>query len=245
MKFFLAFLLSVLLLLAYWAWPFFGLRALSADLQARNAAALSEQVDFELLRRSLTGQIIATYLRITGRERKLGPLSPLVSAIGASIVDPWVSQIVNPENLIELLRGGTIQTELGATSFKTGIAEFLLEYRVESVVKQRIWTGQFFDWIACLCRSGRTVPPSNAAVRVELETDRSRPARKTTRSVRAGTGEEIPVNDDGHPSSTPAPSAARAAKLFTRDEARRIAANIGQTAEHMQSPDCLPTAKKC
>ena len=74
MKFLLVFLLSVLLLLGYWAWPFFGLRALSADLQARNAAALSEQVDFELLRRSLTGQIIATYLRITGRERKLGPL---------------------------------------------------------------------------------------------------------------------------------------------------------------------------
>jgi hypothetical protein len=210
MKFLLVFLLSVLLLLGYWAWPFFDLRAMSADLQARNAAALSEQVDFELLRRSLTGQIIATYLRIAGRERKLGPLSPLASAIGASIVDPWV--IVNPENLIELLRGGTIQTELG----------------------QRIWTGQFFDWIAGLCRSGRTVPPSNAAVRVELETDRSRPARKATRSVRAGTGKEIPVNDDGLFKHACA-SAARAAKLLTRDEVRRIAANIGQTAEHMQS----------
>jgi hypothetical protein len=143
MKFLLAFLLSVLLLLGYWAWPFFGLRALSADLQARNAAALSEQVDFELLRRSLTGQIIATYLRITGRERKLGPLSPLASAIGASIVDPWVSQIVNPENLIELLRGGTIQTELGATSFKMELPNFSLSTAWNAWLSSEYGLGNF------------------------------------------------------------------------------------------------------
>jgi hypothetical protein len=143
MKFLLVFLLSVLLLLGYWAWPFFGLRALSADLQARNAAALSQQVDFELLRRSLVGQIIATYLRITGRERKLGPLSPLASAIGASIVDPWVSQIVNPENLIELLRGGTIQTELGATSFKMELPKFSLSTAWNAWLSSEYGLGNF------------------------------------------------------------------------------------------------------
>jgi hypothetical protein len=143
MKFLLAFLLSVLLPLGYWAWPFFGLRALSADLQARNAAALSEQVDFELLRRSLTGQIIATYLRITGRERKLGPLSPVASAIGASIVDPWVSQIVNPENLIELLRGGTIQTELGAASFKMELPNFSLSAAWNAWLRSEYGLGNF------------------------------------------------------------------------------------------------------
>jgi hypothetical protein len=143
MKFLLALLLCVLLLLGYWAWPFFGLRALSADLQARNAAALSEQVDFELLRRSLTGQIIATYLRITGREKKLGPLSPLVSAIGASIVDPWVSQIVNPENLIELLRGGTIQTELGATSFKMELPNVSLSTAWKAWLSSEYGLGNF------------------------------------------------------------------------------------------------------
>ena len=118
--FILAFLLFVVLLVGYWAWPFVGLRALAADLQARNAAALSEEVDFGELRRSLSGQIIATYLRITGRERELGPLHGLAAGVGASIVDPWVSQIVEPENLVELLRGGTISSELGPISFKTG-----------------------------------------------------------------------------------------------------------------------------
>jgi hypothetical protein len=73
-------------------------------------------VDFEYLRRYLAAQIIATYLRITGRESRFGPLAP---GVGASIVDPWVSQIVNLENLVELLRGGTIQSELGALSLNT------------------------------------------------------------------------------------------------------------------------------
>jgi hypothetical protein len=40
------------------------LRAVGATLQARNAAALSEQVDFARLRSSLAQQIIAAYLRL-------------------------------------------------------------------------------------------------------------------------------------------------------------------------------------
>jgi hypothetical protein len=35
-------------------------------------------------------------------------------------MDFKVSQIVNPENLAELLRGGTVSSELGAVSFKFG-----------------------------------------------------------------------------------------------------------------------------
>lgn len=116
----IALLLFVFLLVGYWAWPFLGLRALAANLQARNAGALAEQVDFDLLRRSLAGQIIATYLRITGRESKLGPLRALAPELGASLVDPWVSQIINPQTLVELLRGATIQSELGAVSLKIG-----------------------------------------------------------------------------------------------------------------------------
>jgi hypothetical protein len=119
-QFISAFLLLLILLVGYWVWPFFGLKALGAAVQTGNATALSEQVDFGSLRRSLAEQIIRTYLRITGRESKLGPLNALAPAVGASIVDPWVLQIINPENLVALLRGGTIQSELGAVSFNLG-----------------------------------------------------------------------------------------------------------------------------
>jgi hypothetical protein len=103
-QFILAFLLLLLLLIGYWAWPFFQLRALAAGLQTREVTAI-RKVDYARVRHSFTEQIIGAYLRVTGRASKLGALGPLVTAVGASIVDPWVSQIVNPENLAQLLRG--------------------------------------------------------------------------------------------------------------------------------------------
>jgi hypothetical protein len=73
-RFWLVFLLFVVLLVAYWAWPFFGLRSLAVDLQSRDATALNEQVDFVRLRRSFTEQIVGAYLRVTGRSNKFGTL---------------------------------------------------------------------------------------------------------------------------------------------------------------------------
>jgi hypothetical protein len=116
----LAFLLLLLLLVGYWAWPFFELRALAAALQAGDVTAINEEVDYTRLRRSFTEQIIGAYLRVTGRASQLGALGPLATAVGASIVDPWVSQIINPENLAQLLRGGTVASELGPVSFRFG-----------------------------------------------------------------------------------------------------------------------------
>jgi len=116
-RFTLAFLLFIVLLVGYWAWPFIGLRALAADLQTRDAAALANDVDFGRIRSHLAGQIITTYLRITGREKKLGPLA---HAVGASIIDPWLAQTVTPEKIAELLRGGTVSSELGPLSFNIG-----------------------------------------------------------------------------------------------------------------------------
>ena len=105
-RFWLVLLLFVVLLVAYWAWPFFGLRSLAVAIQSRDTAALTEQVDFMRLRRSFTEQIIGAYLRITGRANKLGAFgSALASAAGDTIADPWVAEIINPENLIELLKG--------------------------------------------------------------------------------------------------------------------------------------------
>jgi len=39
---------------------------------------------------------------------------------GASIIDPWLAQIVAPEKIAELLRGGTVSSELGPLSFNIG-----------------------------------------------------------------------------------------------------------------------------
>jgi Protein of unknown function (DUF2939) len=109
--------LAVALLAGYWAWPFVGLHDLAADLQARNTAALSRDVDFARLRRSLTEQIIAAYLRITGRAAKLGVFGTAVaSATGGSVADPLISEIINPDNLVQLLNGKTVPTQFGEVS---------------------------------------------------------------------------------------------------------------------------------
>ena len=51
------------------------------------------------LRRSLTEQIIAAYLQVTGRAKKLSPFENVVAiGIGNSIADPFVAQLVTPES---------------------------------------------------------------------------------------------------------------------------------------------------
>jgi hypothetical protein len=87
-RFIPAFLILLAILIGYWAWPFFALRALAAALQAGDMPAINEEVDYTRVRRSFTEQIIGAYLRVTGRASQLGALAPLATAAGASIVDP-------------------------------------------------------------------------------------------------------------------------------------------------------------
>ena len=139
MKWFIAFLLLLVLLVGYWAWPFVALRGLAADLQARNAAAVNQQVDYGRVRHSFAEQIVSAYLRVTGRASKLGALAPL----GASIVDPWISQIVTPENLADLLRGGTVSSELGPVSFRLGDLPFSLNLAWSAWLSTEYGLGRF------------------------------------------------------------------------------------------------------
>ena len=142
-RFIPAFLLLLVLLVGYWAWPFFGLRALAEAVQAGDVTAINEAIDYPGLRRSFTEQIIGAYLRITGRASQLGALA----AVGASIVDPWVSQIVNPENLAQLLRGGTVSSELGPVSFRFGNLPSTLNLAWDAWLSSEYWFNRFSIWL--------------------------------------------------------------------------------------------------
>jgi hypothetical protein len=143
----LTFLLLLVLLVGYWAWPFFGLRTLAGAVQVGDVAAINEALDYPRLRRSFTEQIIGTYLRITGRASQLGALGPLATAVGASIVDPWVSQIINPENLAQLLRGGTVSSELGPVSFRFGNLPSTLNLAWGAWLSSEYWFNRFSIWL--------------------------------------------------------------------------------------------------
>jgi hypothetical protein len=141
------FLILLALLVGYWTWPFFALRVLAAALQAGDVTTINEKVDYVRLRRSFTEQIIGAYLRVTGRASQLGALGPLATAVGASIVDPWVSQIVNPENLAQLLRGGTISSELGPVSFRFGNLPSTLNLAWDAWLNSEYWFNRFSIWL--------------------------------------------------------------------------------------------------
>jgi Protein of unknown function (DUF2939) len=91
---------------AYFAWPYFGLRSLVNAVQARDVAAINERVNFPALRQSLTDQIFRTYLRLTGREARLGAFAAAAVAASSSIADPIVARLVSVDVLLDLLAGG-------------------------------------------------------------------------------------------------------------------------------------------
>src|SRR6476659_7178414 len=52
----------------YIASPLIALHGIASAVEARDAAALSERLEFPALRRSLTKQIVAEYLKLTGKK---------------------------------------------------------------------------------------------------------------------------------------------------------------------------------
>ena len=70
--------------------------------------------------------------------------SALASAAGGTIADSWVAEIINPENLIELLSGRSVSTELGATSFNVGeLPSLSFRTALSAWLNTEYWLGRF------------------------------------------------------------------------------------------------------
>ena len=94
--------------LAYTAWPFVVVYRLASAVQARDVATVSQKIDFDALRASLTTQIVATYLRLTGKTGRPGSiLEQFATGVAASVADPLVAKLISPGALLELLQNGT------------------------------------------------------------------------------------------------------------------------------------------
>jgi hypothetical protein len=102
---------AIALLSALWiafvAWPFFALYELAAAIQHRDGATVVRRINVPAVRHSLTEQIAATYLRITGRDARLGVLTRGVAVAAAtSVADPIVAKLLSTDALLELLHSG-------------------------------------------------------------------------------------------------------------------------------------------
>jgi Protein of unknown function (DUF2939) len=87
--------------LAYAASPFFAVYDLLRLVQERNLAELPARIDFPAVRRSLTAQIVRTYLRITGKIGQSGSIAEQFAvSVGASLADPIVAKLVAQESVV-------------------------------------------------------------------------------------------------------------------------------------------------
>jgi hypothetical protein len=88
----------LVVLSAYAVWPVIGFYKIASAVEFRDAAALTQRVDFRSLRKSLTKQLVATYLELTGQEKKLGLLEKSIAmGVGDSIADPIVARLVDAD----------------------------------------------------------------------------------------------------------------------------------------------------
>jgi hypothetical protein len=98
-----------IILAGYWIWPYLGAYTLAAAAERGDSAIVAERVDFPALRRSLSRQIVRAYLRQSGRGDKIGALGRgLAMAVGTSVADPYLTQLLSPDAITALLGQGTI-----------------------------------------------------------------------------------------------------------------------------------------
>jgi Protein of unknown function (DUF2939) len=102
-----------MLWIGYVAWPFFALYELADAIQRRDGAAVARRINVPAVRHSLSEQIAATYLQLTGREARLGPVGRgMAAAAAASFADPIVAKLISAEAILDLLHGGWPRTVL-------------------------------------------------------------------------------------------------------------------------------------
>jgi Protein of unknown function (DUF2939) len=105
--------------------PLLGLSRLANAIAARNVAVLDERVDFTRLGRSLAPQIVWAYLNKTGRAKMIGrTAASIIAGSTASLADPILGDMLNPEAVLKLLDsgqpGGKLQLSANVAALPNG-----------------------------------------------------------------------------------------------------------------------------
>jgi hypothetical protein len=99
-------ILCLVLLAGYTAWPFVDLYQLGRAIDRRDAAAVGDRIEIRGIRPSISRQVLATYLRLSGREAKLGGLSNVVVRMGAALIDPTLEEMLSEDRLLDFFTRG-------------------------------------------------------------------------------------------------------------------------------------------
>jgi hypothetical protein len=98
----------VFALAGYWYWsPFIVIRQMQAAVQAGDAEAFSQHVDYPLLRESLTTQIAEKIGVEAGKAGEAaGGLAASASILGIALVRPLVDALVRPRVVMRAMQAG-------------------------------------------------------------------------------------------------------------------------------------------
>lgn len=102
---------TIAIWIAWLIWPLTALYALMRAVEARDAAAVIEQLDAPAIRSSLTGQIVDAYNRITGAKINR---NSLIIAVASTIADPLVARIMSEDGVEKLLQSGWVSNDIVA-----------------------------------------------------------------------------------------------------------------------------------
>jgi len=89
-------IICVVLLLVYGASPYFSFWRFTAAVRSRDAAGISERVDFPAIRASLKRQLVARFAKRTSSHKRWGNLGP-------TLIDAIIDAYVTPEGIAALL----------------------------------------------------------------------------------------------------------------------------------------------
>jgi hypothetical protein len=106
----------VFALAGYWYWsPFIAIRQMQAAVQAGDAEAFSQHVDYPLLRESLTAQIAEKIGVGAGKAGDAaGGLANSASILGIALVRPLVDALVRPQVVMRAMQAGYLGPKLAA-----------------------------------------------------------------------------------------------------------------------------------
>jgi len=103
-----------LAVVGFLVWPIYTLAAMARAVEARDAATALHYVNLPRVRRSLSEQVLDTYLKLTGTVS-----SPLlrgaVAQTAGPVVDPILADMLSPAAMMDLLRTGAPATAVNGT----------------------------------------------------------------------------------------------------------------------------------
>jgi len=108
---------ALILVLVYLGSAVASVSQLAGAARAGDGAAVLDRTDVQGLRRSLTDQIVRTYLERIGTSRKVSAMEKmLVNTYGASIADAMVAKMLTADKLTQMLKSGNLDAP-GVPSF--------------------------------------------------------------------------------------------------------------------------------